>query len=153
MRSATRAFYLITCHAMTGIGSFRHFVGGQCRIKTRPPGSRFKLRIGTEQFISARGTEINSLFVIVPIRVLVWRLCFGFTQHLKLAWSQDLSPLVVTQCHLLRHRGGLDLPPDSSDLCIFRQTEVDGQNKEQKQWQRFHSSAVLALKVSSDRVS
>src|SRR6266498_2604047 len=103
MRSATRAFYLITCHSMTGIGSFRYFVGGQWRIKTRPPGSRFKLRIGTEQLTSARGTEINSLFVIVPIRVLIWRLCFRFAQDLKLARSQDLSPLVITQYQFLRH--------------------------------------------------
>lgn len=128
---------------MTGIGSFRYFVGGQRRIKTGPAGSRFKLRIGTEQLTSARRTEINSFFVIAPIRVLVWRLGFCFTQDLKLAWSQDLSPLVITQCHLLRHRSGLDLPPDSSDLGIFRQTELDGQNKEQKKGQRFHSLAAL----------
>ena len=81
---------------MTGIDSFRYFVLGQRRIETGPPGSRFKLRIGTEQLISARGTEINSFFVIVPIRILVWRLCFGFTQDLKLAGSQDLSPLIIT---------------------------------------------------------
>lgn len=133
---------------MTGIDSFRYFVLGQRRIETGPPGSRFKLRIGTEQLISARGTEINSLFVIVPIRVLIWRLCFGFAQDLKLAWTQDLSPLVITQCHFLRHRSGLDLAPDSSDLCIFCQSEVDGQNKEQKQWQRFHSLAALTYRAS-----
>ena len=141
MRSAAGTFYFITCHPMTGIGSFRYFVRGQQCIETGPAGSRFKLRIGTEQLTSAPGTEINSLFVIVPIRVLIWRLCFGFTQDLKLAGSQDLSPLVITECQLLRHRSGLDLPSDSSDLCIFRQTEVDGQNKEQKQGKRFHSLA------------
>jgi hypothetical protein len=49
------------------------------------------------------------------------------------------------------------LPPDSSDLRIFRQTQVDGQNKEQKQEKRFHSWQRLRiahwLKVSSDRAS
>lgn len=140
MRSATRAFYLITRHPMTGIGGFRYFVGGQWRIKTRPPGSRFKLRIGTEQLISACGTEIDPLLMIVPIRVLVWQLCFGFAQDLKLSWSQNPSPLVVTQCYLLRHWSRLNLPADSTCFCIFRHAEADTQDAEQKQGQRFHFS-------------
>ena len=118
---------------MTGIGSFRYFVGGQRRIETGPAGSRFKLRIGTEQLTSASGTEIDPLLMIVPIRILIWRLCFGFSQDLKLAGRQDLSPLVITECQLFRHRSGLDLPPDSSGLCIFRQTEMDGQDTDKKQ--------------------
>ena len=123
---------------MAGVRGFGYFVSRQWCIETWPPGVRLKFRIGGEELIAARGAEINSFFVIVPIQILVWRLCFRFAQDLKLTWSQDLSPLVITQCHFLRHRSGLNLPPDSSDLCIFRQTEVDGQNKEQKQWQRFH---------------
>ena len=138
---------------MAGVRSFGYFVSRQRCIETWPPGVRFKFRIGAEELIAARGAEINSFFVIVPIQILVWRLCFRFAQDLKLAWSQDLSPLVITQRHLLRHRSGLDLASNSSDLRIFRQTEVDRQNKEQKQMQRFHSSAALALKASSDRVS
>jgi hypothetical protein len=153
MRTAARASYFITRHPMAGVRGFDYFVSRQRCIETWPPGVRLKFRVGAEELIAACAAEINSLFVIVPIRVLVWRLCFRFAQDLKLAWSQDLSPLVITQCHLLRHRSGLDLPPDSSNLCIFRQTEVDGQNKEQKQGKRFHSLAALGLKVSSDRVS
>ena len=75
---------------MTGIGSFRYFVSGQWRIKTRPPGSRFKLRIGTEQLISARGTEINSLFVIVPIRIVERWLGPAFLRDVILLRSQFL---------------------------------------------------------------
>ena len=118
---------------MTGIDSFNYFVRGQRRIKTGPAGSRFKFRTGTEQLTSASGTEIDSLLMIVPIRVLVWRLCFGFSQDLKLAESQDLSPLVITQCQLLRHRSRLDLPADSYGFRVFRHAEVDGQDTEQKQ--------------------
>ena len=131
---------------MAGVRGFNYFVSRQRCIETWPSGVRLKFRIGAEELIAARRAEINSLFVIVPIRVLIWRLCFRFTQDLKLARSQDLSPLVTTQCHLLRHRSGLDLPPDSSDLGISRQTEVDRQNKEQKQWQRFHLRQRLRLR-------
>src|SRR5439155_23488589 len=113
------------------------------RVETGPVGSRFKLRIGNEQFTSARATEIDALLMIVPIRVLVWRLRFGFAQDLKLAGSQDLSPLVITECQLLRHRSRLDLPPDSCGSCVFRHAEMDGQNKEQQPGQRFHSQAAL----------
>ena len=118
---------------MTGIDSFNYFVRGQRRIKTGPAGSRFKFRTGTEQLTSASGTEIDPLLMIVPIRILVWRLCFGFSQDLKLAGSQDLSPLVITQCQLLRHRSRLDLPPDSCGPCVFRHAEVHGQDTEQKE--------------------
>ena len=118
---------------MTGIDSFRYFVRGQRRIETGPARSRFKLRIGTEQLTSASGTEIDPLLMIVPIRILVWRLCFGFAQDLKLTGSQDLSPLVITQCQLLRHRSRLDLPADSYGFCVFRHAEMDGQDTEQKQ--------------------
>ena len=128
---------------MAGVRGFRYFVSRQRCIETWPPSVRLKFRIGAEELIAARRTEINSLFVIAPIRVLVWRLGFRFTQDLKLAGSQNLSPLVITQCHLLRHRSGLDLPPNSSDLGIFRQTEMDGQNKEQKKGKRFHSLAAV----------
>jgi len=123
---------------MAGVRGFGYFVSRQRCVETWPPGVRLKFRIGAEELIAARAAEIDSFLVIIPIEILVWGLCFGFTQDLKLARIQDLSPLVITQCHLLRHRSGLDLAPDSSDLCIFRQSEVDGQNKEQKQWQRFH---------------
>ena len=118
---------------MTVIDSFRYFVRGHRRIETGPAGSRFKFRTGTEQLTSASGTEIDPLLMIVPIRILVWRLCFGFTQDLKLTGSQDLSPLVITQCHFLRHGRRLDLPADSTGLCVFRHAEVDGQDTEQKQ--------------------
>ena len=133
MRSAARAFYFVTCHPMTGIDAFRYFVRGQRRIETGPASSRFKLRIGTEQLTSASGTEIDPLLMIVPIRILVWRLCFGLTQDLKLAGSQDLSPLLITQYQLLRDRSRLDLPPDSCAFCIFRHAEMEGQDTEQKQ--------------------
>ena len=126
---------------MAGVRGFDHFISRQRCIETWPPGVRLKFRYGAEELIAARAAEIDSFLVIIPIQILVWRLCFRFAQDLKLARSQDLSPLVITQFHLLRHRSGLDLPPDSSDLCIFRQTEVDGQNKEQKQGKRFHSLA------------
>ncbi len=118
---------------MTGIDGFQYFVRGQRCIETGPAGSRFKLRIGTEQLTSASGTEIDPLLMIVPIRILVWRLCFGFSQDLKLAGRQDLSPLVITQCQLLRHRSRLDLAPDSRGVCVSRDAEVDGQDTEQKQ--------------------
>jgi len=118
---------------MTGIDTFCDFVRGQRRKETGPAGSRFKLRIGTEQLTSASGTEIDPLLMIVPIRILVWRLRFGLTQDLKLAGSQNPSPLVITQFQLLRHRSGLDLPPDSRSFCIFRHAEVEGQDTEQKQ--------------------
>ena len=118
---------------MIVIDRFRYFVRGHRRIETGPAGSRFKLRIGTEQLTSATGTEIDPLLMIVPIRILVWRLCFGFSQDLKLAGSQNLPPLVITQCQLLRHRSRLDLPPDSCGPCVFRHPEVDGQDTEQKE--------------------
>ena len=132
MRSAAGTFYFITCHPMTGIGSFRYFVRGQRCIETGPAGSRFKLRIGTEQLTSARGTEINSFFVIVPILILVWRLGFGFAENLKLTESQDLSPLVITQRHLFRHRSRLDLAPDSRGVCVFRLADVNSQDAQQE---------------------
>ena len=118
---------------MTGIAGFRYFVRGQRCIKAGPAGSRFKFRTGTEQLTSASGTEIDPLLMIVPIRVLVWRLCFGCAQDLKLAGSQDLSPLVVTQCQLLRHGSRIDFAADSYGFCVFRHAEVDGQDREQKQ--------------------
>ena len=141
---------------MAGVRSFGYSVSRQRCIETWPPGVRLKFRIGAEELIAAGAAEIDSFLVIIPIQILVWCLCFRFAQNLKLAWGQDLSPLVITQCHLLRHRRGLDLPPDSSELCIVRQTQVDGQNKEQKQKKRFHSWQRLHiahwLRVSSDRV-
>src|SRR5438477_2613491 len=133
MRSAARAFYRVKCHSMTVIDSLRYFVRGQRRIETGPAGSRFKLRTGTEQLTSASGTEIAPFLMIVPICILVWRLCFGFSQDLKLAGSQDLSPLLIIQCHLLRRWSRLDLPPDSSRLCVFCHAEVSWQHAEQKQ--------------------
>ena len=153
VRTAARASDFITRHPMAGVRGCGYFVSRQRCIETRPPGAGLKFCIRAEELIAACGAEINSFFVVVPIQILVGRLCFRFAQDLKLAGSQDLSPLVITQCHLLRHRSGLDLAPDSTDLGIFRQTEMNGQNKEQKQGQRFHSLAAFALTVSSDRVS
>ena len=157
MRTAACASYFIPRHPIAGVRGFDHFISRQRCIETWPPGVRLKFRIGAEESIAARAAEIDSFLVIIPIQILVWGLCFRFAQNLKLAWGQDLSPLVITQCHLLRHRSGLDLPPDSSDLCIVRQTQVDGVNKEQKQEKRFHSWQRLRiahwLKVSSGRVS
>ena len=118
---------------MTVIDSFRYFVRGQRRIETGPAGSRFKLRIGTEQLTSASGTEIDPLLMIVPIRILVWRLCFGFSQDLKLAGSQDLLPLAITQCQLLRHRSRLDLPMNSSSCCVVGHAEANEYNAQQKE--------------------
>ena len=132
---------------MGGVRGLGHFISCQRCIETWPPGVRLKFRIGAEELIAAGAAEIDSLLVIVPIQILVWRLCFRFAQNFKLAWGKDLSPLVITQCHLLRHRSGLDLPPDSSDLRIFRQTQVDGQNKEQKQEKRFHSWQRFASRI------
>ena len=153
VRSATRTFYLVPYHSMTSVAGVGYFACGQRRIETWPASVGFKFRVGAEQLNAARGAEINSFFVIVPIQILVGRLCFRFAQDLKLAGSQDLSPLVIAQCHLLGHRSGIDLAPDSSDLDIVRQTEMNGQNKEQKQGQRFHYLAAFASTVSSDRVS
>src|SRR4029453_6560835 len=96
MRSAARASYFIACHPMTGIDSYGYFVCGQRRIKTGPTGAGLKFRVRAKQLVSARGAEINSFSVIVPILILVWRLCFGFAQDLKLSGSQNLSPLLST---------------------------------------------------------
>src|SRR4026208_630029 len=96
MRSAARAFYLVTRHPITGIGSYGYFVCGQRRIKPGPTGAGLKFRVRAKQLVSARGAEINSFSVIVPILILVWRLCFGFAQDLKLSGSQNLSPLLST---------------------------------------------------------
>ena len=133
MRSAPRAFHLVARHSMTGICLFDDLVFGQGRIETGPAGVRFKLCIRAEQFVSACPTEINSFFMIVPIRVLVWRLCFGFAQDLKLSRSQNLSPLVITQRHLLRHRSRLDLPMNSSSCCVVRHAEANEYNAQQKE--------------------
>ncbi len=53
---------------MAGVRGFGYFVSRQRCIETWPPGVRFKFRIGAEELIAARGTEINSFFVIAPIR-------------------------------------------------------------------------------------
>jgi hypothetical protein len=128
---------------MTGIRGYGYFISGQRLIESRPASAGLEFRVRAKQFVSAGGTEINSFFVIVPILILVRRLCFRFAQDLKLAGSQDLSPLDVTECYLLCHRRGLDLPTDSTGLCVFRHAEVDGQNTDQKQEQKFHSLAAL----------
>ena len=139
MRSASRAFHLVARHSMTGICLVGDFVFGQRRIETGPAGVRFKLCVRAEQFVSACPTEINSFFVIVPIRVLVWRLCFGFAQDLKLSGSQNLSPLVITQRHLLRHRSRLDLPSNLSGCCVVRHAEANEYDAQQKEAKRSHS--------------
>src|SRR5436309_9495930 len=133
VRSAARAFHLITCHSMTDICLVGDLVFGQRRIETGPAGVRFKLCIGAEQFVSACPTEVNSFFVIVPIRVLIWRLCFGFAQDLKLSRSQNLSPLVITQRHLLRHRSRLDLPMNSSSCRVVRHAGAGEYNAQEKE--------------------
>jgi hypothetical protein len=89
---------------MTGIRGYGYFLSVDRRIETGPTGAGLKFRIRTKQLVPARATEINSFFVVVPILILVWRLGFGFAKDLKLSGSRDLSPLVITQCHLLRHR-------------------------------------------------
>src|SRR4030095_8470493 len=133
MGSAAGASYLITRHPMTGIGSYRYFVSGQRCIETGPPGAGLKFCIGAGELIPARAAEINSFFVIVPIQILVRRLCFCFAQNLKLSGSQKLSPFINTQCYLLLHRGGLDLAPDSSRFSVFCDADTDRQDAEQKQ--------------------
>lgn len=87
MRSAACTSYLITCHPMAGIRSYDYFVAGQRCIETGPASAGFKFRVETEQLVAACSAEINSFFVIVPIQILVWRLCFGFAQDLKLSGS------------------------------------------------------------------
>jgi hypothetical protein len=126
MGPTTRASYLIACHSSACVCGYSYFISGQRRIETGPASAGLKFRVRAKQLVSARSAEINSFFVIVPIRVFVWRLCFGLAQDLKLAGSQDLSPLGITQHHLLRHWSRLDLAPDSSGLCVFRHAEVDG---------------------------
>lgn len=85
MRSAARTFYLVPYHSMTGIGRIGYFACTQRRIETGPASVRFKFRVGAEQLIAARGTEINSFFVIVPIRVFVSRLRLRLAQNLELS--------------------------------------------------------------------
>jgi hypothetical protein len=133
MGSAAGASYLITRHPMTGIGSYGYFVSGQRCIETWPPGAGLKFGIGAEQLIPARAAEINSFFVIVPIQILVRQLCVCFAQNLKLSGSQNLSPFIITQCYLLRHRGGLDLASESSRFSVFCDADTDRQDAEQKQ--------------------
>jgi hypothetical protein len=118
---------------MTSIGSYGYFVGRQRRIEAGPAGPGLKFRNRAEQLIPACGAEINSFFVIIPILILVWRFRFCFPQDLKLSGSQNLSPLVITQRHFLRHRSGLNLSPDSNGFCVFRHAEGDRQDAEQKQ--------------------
>ena len=98
MRSAARTFYFITRHPMTGIHGYDYFISAQRRIKTGPAGAGLKFRVRGKERVSTRGTEINSFVMIVPILILVWRLCLRFAQDLKLSGSQDSSPLVLTQC-------------------------------------------------------
>src|SRR5437868_2678485 len=113
-------FLFVPCHTVTGIGCFGDFVFRKRGIETWPPGVRFKFCLRAKKLISARGTEINSFFVIVPILILVSRLGFSFAEDLKLSGSQDLSPLVITQRHLMRHRSRLDLASDLRGVCVFR---------------------------------
>src|SRR5438034_6011962 len=87
VRSAARAPYLVPCHTNTGIGCFGDFVFGKRCIKTGPTGVGFKFCLRAKELVSARGTEINSSFVIVPILILVWRLGLSFAEDLKLAGS------------------------------------------------------------------
>src|SRR5205823_8986956 len=117
--------YLVPCHTVAGIGCFGDFVFGERGIETWPPRVRFKFCLRAKKLISASAAEINSLFVIVPILILVWCLGFGFTENLKLSGSQDLSPSVITQRHLLRHRSRLDFASDSRGLCIFRLADAN----------------------------
>src|SRR4029453_9457706 len=125
MRSAARAFYFITCHPMTGIRGYGYFLSFDRRIETGPTGAGLKFRVPNKQLVPARASDIKSFFVVVPILILVWRLGFGFAKDLKLSGSQGLSPLVITQCPLLRHRSGLDLVPDSRGVCVFRLADTN----------------------------
>jgi len=118
---------------MTGIRGYGYFISCQRRIETGPPSVGIKFRIRAKQLVSACATEINSFFVIVPILVLVWRLGSGTAQHLKLQRRENRSPLVVTQHHLLLLWSRSDLFSDSRGLCVVRETEMNGQNKKQKQ--------------------
>src|SRR5262249_1030340 len=131
MRSAARAFYFITRHPMTVIRHVGYLIFGQRRIETGPGGARVELRIGTEELIRARRTDINSLFVVVPIRVLIRRLSFGFTQHLKLSGSQNLSPLVITQRYLPGDWYRVQLPSNPSGLSVFTHAETNRKGAQQ----------------------
>src|SRR4029077_2117818 len=71
MRSAARAFYFITRHPMTVVRGYGYSISGQRRVETGTTGAGLKLHIGANQLVSARGAEINSFFVIVPILILV----------------------------------------------------------------------------------
>src|SRR5262249_21882205 len=132
MRSAACTSDLITCHPMTDIRSFGHSVSAQRRKEAGPARSGLKFRVRGEQFIPACGAEINSFFVIIPIRVLVGRLCFCFAQDLELSESQNLSPFVITQYHLLSHRNGLDLASDPIGLPVFREAEANRKGAQQQ---------------------
>ena len=131
MRSAAGAFYFLTHHSMARIHGYGYFISAQRRIETGPAGAGLEFRVRAKQLVSARGTEISSFAMIIPILVLVWRLCFRFTQDLKLARRKDLSPLGIVQCHLLCHRSRLDLSLDSSSLRVFREAEAKRKGAQQ----------------------
>src|SRR5262249_32661770 len=130
VRSASRASYFIPYHPMTCIGGIGYFVCSQRGVETGPSSVGFKFRVGSKQRIPTRGAEVNSFLVIIPIRVLVSRFRFRLAQNLKLAGTQDFSPLIVAQRHLLRHRNGLDLSPDSRSFRVLRNTEARGKDAE-----------------------
>jgi hypothetical protein len=85
---------------MTGIRTYGYFVSRQRRVEAAPSGAGLKLRLGTKQLISARGAEVDSLCVIVPILILVWRLCSPFAQNMKLHRCQNFPPFVRCEVHL-----------------------------------------------------
>jgi hypothetical protein len=85
VRPTPRAFYLVPDHSMTGIRGIGYFVCRQRRIETGPARVGFEFRVGAEQLIAARGAEINSFFVIVPICVFVSRLRLRLAQNLELS--------------------------------------------------------------------
>src|SRR5437762_13605779 len=95
-------------------------------------GLRFRFWLPASTLLSASAAELYSLFVIVSILIIVSRRGFSSAEDLKLSGSQDFSPLVITQRHLMRHRSRLDLASDLRGVCVFRLADAKRQDTEEE---------------------